>query len=67
MNRTIARVRAAIGVAFMLAGFFIMGELLLKSAPFNEKLMGLAFCAVLVALGIVRVRAYLLNRPRTER
>ena len=66
MNRTIARVRAAIGVAFAVAGLFIMVELLLKPAPFNQKLMGLAFSAVLVALGVVRVRAYLLTRPRAE-
>jgi len=67
MNRTIARIRAAIGVAFAIAGLFIMGQLLLKAAPFNQKLMGLAFAAVLVALGVVRVRAYLLTRPGTER
>jgi hypothetical protein len=67
MNRTIARIRAAIGGAFAIVGLVIMIQLILKPAPPNQKLMGIAFAAVLVALGVVRVRAYLLNRPGAQR
>ena len=67
MNLTIVRVRAAIGVAFAIVGVVIMGELLVKPAPFNQKLLGLAFAVVLVALGIVRVRAYLAARRSADR
>jgi hypothetical protein len=33
--------------------------LLLRPEPFNQKLMGLAFAFVLIALGALRVRGYL--------
>jgi len=62
MNLTIMRVRAAIGIAFAVVGIVIMGELLVKPVPLNEKLLGIAFSAVLVALGVVRVRTYIAAR-----
>ena len=55
MNPTIVRVRAVIGLV-------IGAELLAKPAPLNQKLLGLAFSAVMVALGVVRVRTYLALR-----
>ena len=58
MNPTIVRVRAVIGAGFAVIGLVIGGELLAKPAPFNQKFLGLAFCAVMIALGIVRVRTY---------
>jgi hypothetical protein len=62
VNVAIARIRAVIGVAFAVVGVVIIGELLVKPVPLNQKLMGTAFAAVLVALGIVRVRTYLAAR-----
>jgi hypothetical protein len=62
VNPTIVRVRAVIGAAFAVIGLVIGGELLAKPAPLNQKLLGLAFSAVLVALGVVRVRAYWMSR-----
>lgn len=62
MNPTIVRVRAVIGAAFAVVGLVIGGELLAKPAPFNQKLLGLAFAAVMVALGVVRVRTYWMMR-----
>ena len=65
MNLAVLRVRALLGAAFAVVGSIIGIELLAKPVPFNEKLLGLAFAGVLVALGIVRVRTYLsLRRSR---
>jgi uncharacterized membrane protein HdeD (DUF308 family) len=46
-------------MVFALLGVAVGVQLLLKPGPFNAKLIGLAFAAVLVALGVVRVRMYL--------
>ena len=60
MNRLrLAKIRAALGVVFTLLGIGIGVEILFRPAPVNQKLLGLAFAVVLVALGVVRVRAYL--------
>ena len=66
MTLGIARLRAIIGAAFAVVGVVIMVELLLKPVPLNEKLLGLAFAATLVALGIVRVRMYVKARRPAE-
>ena len=58
----LARIRAMIGSAFALLGIVIAVQLLLKPEPFNQKIMGLGFALVLIALGVVRVRGYLLLR-----
>jgi hypothetical protein len=52
----IARIRAVIGGIFALLGLGIGVEILLRP---GDKRMGLAFAAVLIALGVVRVRMYL--------
>ncbi|MGA2393273.1 MAG: hypothetical protein ABSH03_07990 [Candidatus Lustribacter sp.] len=58
MNRLrLAKIRAALGCLFVLFGLGIGVEILVRPGP---KLLGLAFAVVLVALGVVRVRAYLL-------
>ncbi len=59
MNVGIARVRAIIGGLFGLLGVGIAIQLLLRAEPFNQKLLGLGFSFVLIALGVVRVRTYL--------
>lgn len=59
MSLGIMRIRAILGVAFAVAGVVIGGELALKPAPLNQKLLGLAFAGVLIALGLVRIRMYL--------
>lgn len=59
MTLKIARIRAILGALFALLGAGIAVQLLLRPAPFNQKSMGLAFAAVLMGLGIVRVRSYL--------
>ena len=65
MNRVgVARVRALIGAAFALLGAGIGVQLLLRPEPLNQKLLGLGFSVVLIALGIVRVRTYLSVRNR---
>jgi len=58
----VARTRAIIGAAFALLGFGIAVQLLLRPEPLKQKLLGLAFAFVLIALGVVRVRGYLLLR-----
>jgi hypothetical protein len=55
----LAGIRAVIGAAFALLGAGIAIQLLLRPEPFNQKLMGLAFAFVLIALGALRVRGYL--------
>ena len=62
MNPTIVRVRAVIGAGFAVIGLVIGAELLAKPVPLNQKFLGLAFSAVMIALGIVRVRTYWMLR-----
>jgi hypothetical protein len=62
VNPTIVRVRAVIGAGFAVIGLVIGAELIAKPAPLNQKMLGLAFSAVMVALGVVRVRTYWLMR-----
>jgi len=52
----VAKIRALLGILFGVLGVAIGVRTLLTPGP---KLMGLAFAAVLVALGFVRVRMYL--------
>jgi hypothetical protein len=59
MTLGIARIRAVLGVVFALLGLGIGVQLLLRPVGLNEKLLGLAFALVLIALGAVRVRMYL--------
>ncbi len=61
----VARVRAIIGGAFALLGVGIAVQLLLRSEPFNQKILGLCFSLVLIALGVVRVRTYLAVKRET--
>jgi hypothetical protein len=63
----VARYRAAFGAAFALLGLGIAISLLLRGEPLNQKLLGLAFAAVLVLLGVVRVRTYLAVRQDAQR
>jgi hypothetical protein len=58
----LARIRAIIGSAFAVLGVGIAIQLLLRPEPFGQKVMGLGFAAVLIGLGVVRVRGYLLMR-----
>jgi hypothetical protein len=58
----VARIRALIGGAFALLGVGIGARLLLAPEPFNQKILGLCFSLVLVALGVVRLRTYLTMR-----
>jgi len=55
----LAGIRAVIGAAFGLLGAGIAVQLFLRPEPFNQKVMGLAFAFVLIALGVLRVRGYL--------
>jgi hypothetical protein len=64
MSLTVARVRAVLGALFAAAGILIAVQLLAKPAPLNQKAMGLAFAAVLIALGVVRIRMYVMTRRR---
>jgi hypothetical protein len=52
----LAKIRAALGVVFVLLGIGIGVNTLVRPGP---KLLGLAFAVVLAALGVVRVRTYL--------
>jgi hypothetical protein len=56
MTLRVAKIRAFLGIAFMLLGIAIAVHTLVQPGP---KPMGLAFSVVLVALGFVRVRTYL--------
>ena len=58
----VARIRAIIGAAFALLGVGIAVQLLLRPEPPKQKLLGLGFALVLIALGAVRVRGYLALR-----
>jgi hypothetical protein len=55
----IARIRAILGGIFALLGAGIGIELLLRPGTLNAKMLGLAFSAVLIGLGVVRIRMYL--------
>lgn len=55
----VAKIRAGLGILFALLGAGIGIEILFRPEPVNQKLMGLAFAVVLIALGAVRVRMYL--------
>jgi hypothetical protein len=52
----LAKIRAILGIVFALLGIAVGVGLFFRPGP---KLMGLAFAAVLVGLGVVRVRMYL--------
>jgi hypothetical protein len=58
----LVRLRAILGGVFGGLGIYLAAELLVKPAPFNQKLMGLAFAIVLIGLGAVRIRAYVIAR-----
>ncbi len=58
----VARIRAIIGAAFAVLGAAIAVRLLLNPEPFGQKILGLGFALVLIALGVVRVRGYLALR-----
>jgi hypothetical protein len=58
----VARIRAIIGAAFAVLGAAIAVRLLLTPEPFQQKILGLGFALVLIALGVVRVRGYLALR-----
>ncbi len=58
----VARLRAIIGVAFVLLGTGIAVRLLLVPDPFGRKILGLGLSLALIALGVVRVRGYLALR-----
>ncbi len=59
---TLARTRAIIGVGFAALGIAIAVRSLLQPGPLGAKGMGLAFSAVMIALGAVRLRGYWLMR-----
>jgi hypothetical protein len=61
----VARIRALLGIIFALLGCAVGVQLLLKPGPLSAKLLGLAFAAVLVVLGVVRVRMYLKIKSET--
>ncbi len=60
MNPDIARIRAILGGVFAVLGILIAARILLSPSPFSQKLLGLAFAVVLVGLGAVRIRNYLI-------
>jgi hypothetical protein len=55
----VAKIRALLGIIFALLGVAVAVQLLLRPGAINQKTLGLAFAAVLIALGVVRVRVYL--------
>jgi uncharacterized membrane protein HdeD (DUF308 family) len=55
----VAKIRALLGIIFALLGVAVAVQLLLRPGAMNQKTLGLAFAAVLIALGVVRVRVYL--------
>lgn len=59
MTLRVAKIRAVLGIVFALLGFTVGVQLLLRPGPMNQKMLGLAFAAVLIGLGVVRVRMYL--------
>ena len=54
-----ARIKAVIGIVFLILGIAIGIELLLRPGALGTKLFQLAFPVVMIALGLVRVRMYL--------
>jgi hypothetical protein len=62
----VAKIRAGLGILFALLGAGIGIQLLFRPEPVNQKLMGLAFAVVLIALGTVRVRMYLKIKRELE-
>ena len=59
MTLRVAKIRALLGIIFALLGVAVAVQLLLRPGAINQKTLGLAFAAVLIALGVVRVRVYL--------
>ena len=59
MTLRVAKIRAFLGIIFALLGIAVGVQLLLRPGTMNAKLLGLAFAALLVGLGVVRVRMYL--------
>lgn len=59
MTLRVAKIRALLGIIFALLGVAVAVQLLLRPGAMNQKTLGLAFAAVLIALGVVRVRVYL--------
>jgi uncharacterized membrane-anchored protein len=59
MTLRVAKIRAILGMIFALLGLAVGIQLLLRPGSLNAKLLGLAFAAVLIGLGVVRVRMYL--------
>jgi hypothetical protein len=58
-NQTaVLRFRAVFGLGFLLLGLVMLWRVLLTAAPAQNKLVGLAFGLVMIALGVVRVRDY---------
>lgn len=55
----VAKIRAVLGIVFALLGLAVGAQLLLRPGAMNQKTLGLAFAAVLIGLGVVRVRMYL--------
>jgi hypothetical protein len=55
----VAKIRAVLGGIFAILGVAVGVQLLLRPGAMNQKMMGLAFAAVLIGLGVVRVRMYL--------
>jgi hypothetical protein len=56
MTLGIARIRAILGIVFIVLGLGIVVGILVRPGP---KTLGLAFAVVLMGLGAVRVRTYL--------
>jgi hypothetical protein len=59
MTLRVAKIRAFLGIVFALLGLAVGTQLLLRPGAMNQKMLGLAFAAVLIGLGVVRVRMYL--------
>jgi hypothetical protein len=62
----VAKIRALLGIIFALLGVAVAVQLLLRPGAMNQKTLGLAFAAVLIALGVVRVRVYLKIKSELE-
>jgi len=54
-----AKIRAVLGIVFVLLGIAVGVQLLLRPGEMSAKLLGLGFAGVLIGLGLVRVRQYL--------
>jgi hypothetical protein len=66
MTLRVAKIRALLGIVFALLGCAVGVQLLLRPGAMNQKMLGLAFAAVLIALGVVRVRMYLKVKSEIE-